>query len=337
MQLATFLDRLSTQLADEGSHSRLYKQQSGSFDSLLSSLHSEGQDSGSYWKPEGDNLSSYNSVGSCNVGRQGNHSSQKTLPGNNMPAYSGSYNRLLDIGSRETLYIGSRIHSPIQSDPGTGMPEITKEHECIAGSLDCMIESGRGSALRRQSMGVGTGWAGRSKIRMGSNTIRKDLPQGFHTRLTNSSVNLVSERNMNNVENGKDDFIKKYQIGDSRKLTKGRSKSFASVVSNKVTVEGKTQKSNEKPKTKVQRFFLQLRNFVKEKPKTDPKTKWENLTGKNLVDELDDCKDGDDDEETTNKIRSSVIRSKSQKQYSTQFPKKELRPSHQSTPRLLLK
>merc|ERR1711870_41109 len=104
---------------------------------------------GSYWKPEGDNLSSYNSVGSYNVGRQGNYSGQKTLPGNNIPAYSGSYNKLLDIGSRETLYIGSRVQSPIQSEPSIGMPEVTREHECIAGSLDCMLDSGRTSALRR--------------------------------------------------------------------------------------------------------------------------------------------------------------------------------------------
>jgi len=329
VQLATFLDRLSTQLADEGSHGRLYKQQSGSFDSLLSSLHSEGQDSGSYWKPGGDN-----SIGSYNIGRQG--STQKTLPGNNIPAYSGSYNRLLDIGSRETLYIGSRIQSPIQSEPSIGMPEVPREHECIAGSLDCIVDSGRASALRRQSMGVGTGWAGRSKIRMGSNTIRKDLSQA-NTRLTNSSVNLAGEKNIIYDKAEKDDFVKKYEIGDSRKLLKGRSKSFASVVSNKVMLEEKTLKLNEKPKTKVQRFFLQLRNLVKEKPKIDPKAKWEKLTGKNLDDELDACKDGQSDKQTTNKVRNSVIRSKSQKQYSTQSPNKELRPSHQSTPRLLLK
>ena len=179
---------------------------------------------------------------------------------------------------------------------------------------------------------------------MGSNTMRKVLAKD-NRRQASSSVDLVADKEVA-YDMVVEAAVTKGHNAEKNGMFKGRSKSFASGLSNKVTLDAKDKtgkQSDNKPKTKVQRFLLQLRSLVvkdnpktvvvKDNPKTDGNTK--TVVRRNIENELSVTEDKDNVNRTVIKIRNSIIRSKSQKHSQAQTPTKRLKPSHQSTPRLL--
>ena len=93
---------------------------------------------------------------------------------------------------------------------------------------------------------------------MGESTVRKVLSNG-NNRMATSSLDLVPQKRMNDDNDEDDDtFSLTNNTMENKKQMKGRSKSLADGVSNKV------KEKTEKPKTKIQRFLQQLRGLMRD-------------------------------------------------------------------------
>jgi len=285
------------------------------------------------------------------VGRStGDSYSYSTLPGkwsNNLPGMSDSCSRLPDSYSKlsdscnRLSDSNSRVPDSYSRLPDS-YRKLPENHYKLAGRSDAYRRHlGRSDSLNlgqsgksdeRMFSNKAEGGPARSRIMMGSNSVRRtlatDTGSGTLARRTFSSSCLLEDPtdcHLTEAATPQD-----HRWGEKRTL-QFRSKSFASGLSSCGQVAGKDKKKDE---SKVQRFFKQIRSLVaKDNYKYDQKKN--NQVA--IEDELDEAENTSEcpRSRTVIRIRDSLSRSTSQAVDQTKVTPKKLKSFHHSTPRLL--